>query len=85
MEKEYRIIFYFDSRYNTDRYVVVGGNFVDANNMIKSLEKLPFASNVSRYWVVDRQFVNTLDKEKILKLKTTYRDLGNRSYWEYKK
>ena len=78
---EYRIIFFFDSRYKTDRYVIVGGDYMQALHMVKYLNNTDFASNVSRYYPINRQYVNEFSRDSNFKLKVIYQDMAKRNFW----
>lgn len=82
--KEYRIIFYKDKRYNMiDRYVIVGGKFTDAIAMVDSLKKSDFAADVSNYTTVNGQYVwdQSHYSKRPIRFKSGYQEMGQRKFW----
>lgn len=82
MNKEYRVIFYKDNRYNNvERYYIVEGKFNAALEMINELKNMDFTTYVSDYFTVNRQYVldNGLGKE--IKFKPMYKDMATEKFW----
>lgn len=82
MNKEYRIIYYVDKRYNNvERYIIVPGTWRDAQNMIDYLKSKPdLFENISRYYNVDGWVIQKVNDQ--LHLKPQYlKSLSKRDYW----
>lgn len=80
MRKEYRIIYYKDKRYNMfERYVIVGGPYIEALKEIKALKESDFAAEVSDYHTISYNYVMDLNHK--ISLKPMYRDLSKREFW----
>ena len=82
MNKEYRVIFYKDNRYNNvERYYIVEGKFNAALEMIKELKNMDFITYVSDYFTVNRQYVLDNGLGNAIKFKPMYKDMANEKFW----
>lgn len=83
---EYRVIFYFDNRYQMERYIIVSGTWEDAVAMVSSLKTSGFATNVSNYYAVDSFYITDRSEGSHLPIafKPERREMSKREFWKGK-
>ncbi len=83
-KNQYRIIYFWDNRYNMERYYISKGDFRDAIAAAKELEAQPFTDYVSKYYPIDSHYVFDINRRSSdnIRLKPTYNDLRSEKFWK---